>query len=398
MPQSNLTDTRPVASPRPEPNLDRSLDRIVVFAATFRDLPTDRREQLADRFGAVHDGLAERLLLHTCHRAELIAVVDDDVDTDDIGPPSWRGADAVERVLTVTAGLDSAIAGEEQLLGQVRDAYREALDRGETGPFLNELLRRALRFGKRVRSAALPTGDHSLAERSLEWLEQAGVGQGDEVLVVGTGTVARQLAAGLAGRGIRTTIASRNLERALALAGGLAGNHGASVLRGPIAPGARWTAVALATRTADPLLLHDPGGLVIDLCAPAGVAAPARQVLGGRLLDLDALGAGARSTFTPRVEQRLRDELRNERDAYTAWLAERRNADGVATLRKHAADVTGRHLDRLRHRADLRDDQLAAVSQMARALVAELLHEPTVHLRTADDAEQDVRRVFGIGA
>jgi glutamyl-tRNA reductase len=400
MPQSNLTDTlRPAASPRPKPNPDRSpLERIVVFAATFRELPTDRREQLADRFDAVRDGLAERLLLHTCHRAELIAVVDDDVDADDLGVPSWRGADAVERVLTVTAGLDSAIAGEEQLLGQVRDAYREALDRGETGPFLNELLRRALRFGKRVRSAALPTGDHSLAERSLEWLEQAGVGQGHEVLVVGTGTVARQLATGLAARGVRTVIASRNVERAESLVAELRGSHRASTLGDALHAEHAWTAVALATRTADPVLQHDAGGLVVDLCAPAGVAPRLRTALGDRLLDLDALGAGARSTFTPRVEQRLRDELCDECDAYIAWLAERRNADGVATLRKHAADVTGRHLERLRHRADLRDDQLEAVAQMTRALVAELLHQPTVHLRRADDAEQEVRRVFGIGA
>jgi glutamyl-tRNA reductase len=384
MPQSNLTD----------------LERIVVFAGTFRDLPTDRREQLADRFATLRDGIAERLLLHTCHRAELIAVLADPVaaPSDAAGVSVWRGADAVERVLTVTAGLDSAIAGEEQLLGQVRDAYREALSRHETGALLNELLRRAIRFGKHVRSEALPGGDHSLAERSLDWLVERGVHPNDEVLVVGTGTVARQVAAGLASRGIRTTIGSRNLDRGAALAAWLPGEQRAATLGEALRPGSSWRAVALATRTADPLLHHDPRGLVVDLCAPAAVVPDLREGLGDRLLDLDALGAGTRSAFAPNVERRLRDELAVERDAYLAWLGERRNADGVTQLRRHAATLADRHLDRLRGRSDLREDQLQAVAQMTRALVAELLHEPTVHLRAADDAEQEVRRVFGIGA
>jgi glutamyl-tRNA reductase len=387
MPQSNLTD----------------LERIVVFAGTFRDLPTDRREHLADRFATLRDGIAEHLLLHTCHRAELIAVLADPVaavtaESNAAGARVWRGADAVERVLTVTAGLDSAIAGEEQLLGQVRDAYREALARHETGVLLNELLRRAIRFGKHVRSEALPGGDHSLAERSLDWLIERGIRTSDEVLVVGTGTVARQLAAGFAGRGIPTTIASRNLDRAQELAASLPGQQRAATLKDALRPGRSWRAVALATRTADPLLLHDPHGLVVDLCAPAAVAPDLREGLGDRLLDLDALGAGTRSTFAPNVERRLRDELAVERDAYLAWLGERRNADGVTQLRRHAATLADRHLKRLRGRSDLREDQLQAVAQMTRALVAELLHEPTVHLRAADDAEQEVRRVFGIGA
>gem|GEM_PF-3417094 len=380
MPQPHLTDTdRPAIGSRPS-----DLERLVVFAGTFRDLPTDDRERLADRLADVHDGLAERLLLHTCHRAELVAVLGSS-EMDAIGLPAFRGADAVQRVLTVTAGLDSAVVAEEQLLGQIRDAYSAALARHETGPILNELMRRALRFGKRVRSAALPGGDRSLAERAVEWVGQRPPA-GDSALVVGTGTMARQLGLGLAAMGLRITIASRSLARAERLADSLPGDgHAAALLDGALEEGSAWAVVGLATRTAGPILgSHIGPGVVVDLCAPSGVAPSLRPMLGDRLLDLDRLGE-AITALPPATERRLRADLNDERDRFLAWLAERGSGDEIARLRRRADDVRRTHLDRLRQRADLRDDQLDAVERMTTALVNELLHEPTLRLRQRED-------------
>lgn len=380
MPQPHLTDTdRPTIGSRPS-----DLERLVVFAGTFRDLPTDDRERLADRLAEVHDGLDERLLLHTCHRAELVAVLGRS-EMDGIGLPAFRGTDAVERVLTVTAGLDSAVVAEEQLLGQIRDAYSAALARHETGPILNELMRRALRFGKRVRSAALPGGDRSLAERAVEWAAQRPLA-GDSALVVGTGTMARQLGLGLAAMGLRITIASHSLARAQRLAESLPGDgHAAAVLDTTLEESVPWAVIGLATRTAGPILgSHVGPGVVIDLCAPSGVDPSLRPLLGDRLLDLDRLGE-AISALPPATERRLRADLNDERDRFVAWLAERGSSDEIARLRRHADDVRRAHLDRLRQRADLRDDQLEAVERMTTALVNELLHEPTLHLRQRED-------------
>lgn len=356
----------------------------MVFAGTFRDLPTDDRERLADRLAQLHDGLAERLLLHTCHRAELVAVLEDG-ELQPIGLRAFRGADAVQRVLTVTAGLDSAVVAEEQLLGQIRDAYSAALARHETGTILNELMRRALRFGKRVRSAALPGGDRSLAERAVDWVMQR-PRAGDAALVIGTGAMARQLALGFAAIGLQCTVASRSLARAQRLADSLpGGQHVAATPHAALLESTAWAVVALATRTADPLLhAHAGTGVVVDLCAPSGVAASLWPALGDRLLDLDRLGE-ATTALPPATERRLRAELLDERDRFVAWIAQRGSGDEIAQLRQRADDVRRQHLDRLRRRADLRDDQLAAVERMTGALVNELLHEPTLRLRQRAD-------------
>ena len=115
--------------------------------------------------------LEETLVLSTCNRSELYGVPRED-SADSAGAvelflasfhqlsPSeldgslyrHRDSHAVRHLFRVAAGLDSMLLGEAEILGQVRDAYRIALDHGETGPVLNRMFQGALEVGKRVRT------------------------------------------------------------------------------------------------------------------------------------------------------------------------------------------------------------------------------------------------------
>jgi glutamyl-tRNA reductase len=378
-------------------------------SATVRDFDTDAREMLAIELEARPGDADERVVLHTCHRVELIEFAESAEDLADVpaAMQRTRGLAAAERVMLVAGGLDSSVLAEEQVLGQVRDAYRSALRRGQTGPVTNELMRRAIRFGKRVQSFAQPMGDRSLADRSARWVEErltaARSGPPLRALVVGTGEMGRALARHFGTLDAAVTVASRSADRAEDCIAALPhrerhrGMLISDVLDGPLA----YDVVAIAVRSGmhrlDSQHLDNPRILVVDLSSPSAVTADAAARLGDRLLDLDRLGVATEvRRLSAGVERRLRNEAIAEASAFAAWLEVRASGDGIAMLRAHGDEVRRRHLERLRLKSSLDDQQAAAVEAMTVAMFGELLHGPTLRLRHDPDAAARVREVFGI--
>jgi glutamyl-tRNA reductase len=379
------------------PDPSDALDRIHVRFATFRDSPIEARADFAARLDEVHAD--ERVLLDTCHRVELVSVDEGGAEPE----PQASGARAVRRVFEVVAGFNSAVVAEEQLLGQVRGAYEAALGSGATGPILNELFRRALRFGRQVRSHARPGTDRSLADPGVAWLRE-GLSPAATVAVAGTGEMGRLVAGRLAAAGHRVVVVSRSAERGGRLLEGLPGADHRLVVgtvdRGVISGCA---ALALAVRTRVPvvtaeLLSPQPRLRILDLSAPPAVADDAAAMLGDRLLSLDRLGdiAGSAPILAPDAEARLRHQLDDEVVDFVTWLAARRGADALAVLHREADAVRRRHLDRLRRRARLDEGQLAAVDAASAAMLGDLLHGPTIELRRGGADAATVRRLFGI--
>ncbi len=384
------------------------MDRLIVASVTFRHLPTEQREAAAAPLEVAARHFTERVVLHTCHRVELIALADAGAGRPNLPPEAHRttGVDAAERVLLVTGGLDSAVLAEEQILGQVREAYQAALDRRETGPTINELLRRAIRFGKRVRSAALPGTDRSIADRAARWIVDKSTLSAPALsaLVIGTGEMGHLAALRLAEAGARLTVASQSVERAARLVASLpnASIHSAVVLADALRHAQAFDVLVVAVRTSSTQLdvghlAIDRLPLVVDLSAPGAVAAPLAHRLGDRLLNLDRMeGAGAASSISPGLEMRFREEAHAEAARFGTWAELRSTGDSIAALRSHAEEIRQRHLNRLRHRARMDADQLDAVQAMTRAMLGELLHAPTLVLRSNPEAAAQIRRLFGI--
>ena len=373
------------------------LDRLEVRYATFRDTHGDERAGLSDRLRQLP--AEERVVLDTCHRVELVSV-----GADESGPAAQaRGADAVRRVFEVVAGFDSAVVAEEQLLGQVRGAYEAALGGGESGPILNELFRRALRFGRHVRSHARPGTDRSLADPGVAWLRER-VPASAPVLVAGTGEMGRLVALRLAEAGHPVTVLSRSADRGGRLLEQLPGRSNHLVVGPPTRDLlGRHAGAVLAVRSRTPLVTaadvpDEKAPWVLDLSAPASVSGDAATRLGERFLDLDRLGAlhGGAPVLAPETEARLRRRLDSEVEAFGNWVDARRGADALALLHREADEVRRRHLERLRRRAALDEAQLAAVEAASAAMLGELLHRPTVEIRRGGADAATVRRLFGI--
>ena len=366
--------------------------------ATFRDRTLAERSADAVQLGTLV--ARERVLLDTCHRVELVSV-----DDAPAAHSMVAGREAVFRVFQVVAGFDSAVVAEEQLLGQVRTAYEAALNQGSTGPILNELFRRALRFGRRIRTHATPGTDRSLADRGAAWIGERLSGTPSRVLVAGTGQMGRQAATRLAGAGHRITVVSSSAERGGRLAAALGAAHGLIVGGLDRAAVARSEAVVLAVRSREPILAAEhvrqgSAPWVLDLSTPAAVSTDAAALLGARLLGLDRLAevAGSAPVLEPEIERRLRIEMDAEVDRFVAWLGTRGSADALAILHAEAETVRCRHLERLRRHGGLEPAQLAAVEAASAAIVGELLHGPSMELRRGGADADTVRRLFRLDA
>lgn len=136
-------------------------------------------------------------------------------------PTLRSGEDAGRHLLRVAAGLESAVLGEDQVLGQVRAAYRSACAVGSPGPVLHRLFHAALRSGRLVRShTELAHGHRSLAACGVAMLlERLGSDRPRRVLVLGAGEMAALAARRLAERGVeQVLIANRTRAHAERLA------------------------------------------------------------------------------------------------------------------------------------------------------------------------------------
>src|SRR5580693_9444708 len=131
---------------------------------------TDQAQQAAEELRA-KGVLSETLVLSTCNRSELYGVPPESavgsteamelflatfhqVELVALGGSLYRRRDreAVRHLFRVAAGIDSMLLGEAEILGQIREAYRIAVDHGGTGPVLNRMFQGALEVGKRVRA------------------------------------------------------------------------------------------------------------------------------------------------------------------------------------------------------------------------------------------------------
>ena len=374
------------------------IENIRVRFATYRSADVEERVSRSAEFGRIRAD--ERVLIDTCHRVELITV-----DEEPAAGSVVSGRDAVSRVFEVVAGFDSAVVAEQQLLGQVRAAYESALAAGSTGPILNELLRRALRFGRRVRSHALPGADRSLADRGCSWLLER-IPANSDVVVAGSGEMGMRSASQLSAAGHRVTVVSRSSERAARMVRSLPGEgHAVRITSSDLDADAiaAVAAIVLAVRTRHPLITASTlaGGCrpqVLDLSVPSAVSADAARLLGGHLVSIDQLAAvdGARPVLDPKVEQRLRRELEQQVDDFVAWVSIHGASDAITLLHGEADSLRRRHLDRLRDRVELAPEQVEAVEAASAAMLRELLHRPSVALRRGTADADTVRRLFGL--
>jgi hydroxymethylbilane synthase len=303
---------------------------------------------------------------------------------------------AVEHLFAVAAGLDSQVLGEPQILGQVRRAHEVALQAKAVGPILDELFRRAIHVGKRVRRET-ELGRHpaSLASAAVELVARThpDISQAS-ALLIGTGEMGELVARLLRKRGIcQLIIASRSLPRAAELAHRLEAQPLAFervmeklpqvdiLISATDAPGFVLTAADLKAaqegRKARPLLL-------IDLGVPRNLDPEIRRQHGAQLHDLDDLKALSDEGLRRRQHEvpKAWTIVREETEMFMGWLRERRAAPLIRALHDRAEAIRREQLQwALPKLGPLDEHQRQVIEMLTSRIVGKLLHPPTAQLR-----------------
>ncbi|APW97748.1 glutamyl-tRNA reductase [Halobiforma lacisalsi AJ5] len=395
--------------------------------------PDAQRDAVADLCSLPE--IDEAYVLSTCNRVEAYVVGPDAAvgraaleeffaPVDDAAIVRTGHDESLRHLLRVAAGLESVVLGEDQIMGQVRDAYEDARDAGGIGPMLDPAVTKAIHVGERARTETeINEGVVSLGSAATRLAAKERDLEGADALVVGAGEMGRLAARSLADAGVaQLSVANRTLARAEALAEKLAGDadddgYGdedteTSALSLESVPSAAPEAdiVVAATGSDEPVI--EPGHLsdseptaeaeaeteadvervVVDLGQPRDVAPAAADLPTVAVYDLDDLESVTERTRRQRAEAAREVEgiVEREFDLLLEQYKRARADEAIAAMYESAERIKQRELEKALSRLDddLSPSQREVVESMADTLVSQLLAPPTTSLREAA-AEDD---------
>ncbi len=404
---------------------------IVLVGLNHRTAPVEVREKVsftADQARRAADELRSRgileetLVLSTCNRSEVYGVPPETSHNCLSGLASFLsefhsvGADvltnslyhhydrqAVRHLFRVSAGLDSMLLGEAEILGQVREAYRLAHEQGATGPVLNRLFQGALEVGKRVRTETeLGARPMSVAAAGVKLAERIfGKLAGRFALVLGAGAVSEQVVSTLRDRGVTDLLVmNRSRDRAAELA---------EKVRGDVVEWGDWSTallrpdVVVASVAADEPILSrgvlesamsargSRALFLMDLGMPRNIEAAAASLYNVYVYNLDDLSAivqqnrQAREAEVPRAEAIVEDHV----GKFLSWQASVELVGFVQSLRARLREERTAFLHaRLASLTHLESKDRERIELLMDDLLEKLLVEPAERLR----GERELRR------
>ncbi len=409
---------------------------IVLVGLNHRTAPVEVRERVsftaeqarraADELRA-RGILEETLVLSTCNRSEVYGVPPESSHDSLKGLASFLsefhsvGSEilisslyhhydrhAVRHLFRVSAGLDSMLLGEAEILGQVRDAYKSAHEQGATGPVLNRLFQGALEVGKRVRTETqLGMRPMSVAAAGVKLAERIfGKPAGHTALVIGAGAVSEQVVSTLRDRGVTDLfVMNRSRDRAVELA---------EKFQGTVVEWADWQnalikpdVVVSSISAEDPVLSRlvlesamaargNRALFLMDLGMPRNIESTASDIYNVYLYNLDDLSSivaqnrQAREGEVPRAEAIIEDHVTK----FLSWQASVELVGFVAALRSRLRDDRAAFLHaRLASATHLTPTEREHIETLMEEVLEKFLIQPAERLRDERELRRKIQNV-----
>jgi glutamyl-tRNA reductase len=393
-----------------------------LIGVNYKTAPIELRERIAisredlpetTRALAAVPGVTECMIVSTCNRVELLAVVESQgiditgflhrqfgLDAEMLRPHIYEqwDQDAVRHLFRVAASLDSMVVGEPQILGQVKEAFAVAKASGTVAGQLEHLLQSAFAAAKKVRSETqIGSSSVSIASVAVDLARKIfGSLQGRTVFLVGAGKMSELAARHLVQQGAGAILVSnRTQERARLMA---------EEFQGKVIPfeklyeaASEADIVISSTGAPHPIFRREHGQaflqrrrnrpmFFIDIAVPRDVDPAMNKLEGIFVYDIDDLQAVAAQHMAERSHEACDAEtlIAGEVERFQQRQRTVNAAPAIVALQRQAEEIRQTELRRVHARlGTLSDEQLAAVEALTRGLMNKFLHPPMQALKQA---------------
>ncbi|MCX7634828.1 MAG: glutamyl-tRNA reductase [Syntrophales bacterium] len=396
---------------------------VLLIGMNHKTAPLEIRERLSLSCGeGIHPlpvlkdtaNISEYLYLATCNRVEIMAVTENAREAEKMlkdlifshGNLSREemarclyihyNEEAVRHLFRVAASLDSLIMGEPQILGQLKDAYRKAVEGGTTGLFLNKILHHAFRTAKRIRTeTGIANHAVSVSYAAVELAKKIFANLRDkEVLLIGAGEMSELAARHLLKNGAaRIIVTNRTYDRAVALAREFGGE--AMVMEDLTRALERADIVISSTGAPGYVIKKDMIGqalkkrrnrllFLIDIAVPRDIEPTVGDLDNVYLYNMDHLQDIADENRQRRQEEAKRAEIiiAEEIQRYTEWYHTLEVVPTIVSLKEKVEAIVQGEMERLGARMKgMGEEERQVVDQLIHGVVNKILHDPITALK-----------------
>jgi glutamyl-tRNA reductase len=401
------------------------MSNIINARVTFRNSPIHILEKFTfkDLDSAYesfrkHSDLKELVILQTCNRVEIFGSTDKpNMQKIKKTWASLAGLEEIafkenfevsedtevcEHLLRLTSGLDSMVVGEEQILGQVKDAIIQAKEMRTSGEHLNTLFEKAIKIGTRVRnSTGINKGTISvgsmavkLAEENIDDLKSK------KILLIGTGEAATLVAKSLGKRDYHFYVTSRTMERSKAFAETVGGEPVGfeEIMRGF----SNYDVLFVATvapyflvtfdRIKDAMKSKKNGMMILDLSNPRTVDERVATIHGIKMMNLDQISEMVDKNMRYRSNQKNSAEkiISEEIQVLEAHMKRLEIEPVVKEIFKDIDVRRSKELEKaLRMLGETDESKVKIIDDLTKAIVEGIISTPMNNLRKASEQSND---------
>lgn len=303
--------------------------------------------------------------------------------------------DTILHLFRVASGLDSMILGESQIIAQVKEAYKNAMEAGATDSILNTLFQAAISVGKRVRTET-DIDKHPLSASSAA-VELARVQLGDlhnkSVIVIGAGEMSELTTRYLLNYNLKSVIVSnRSYQKAAALAEIFGGR---AVHFDQLTEELIHADIVISCTAASHYVLnyancsdilkarHGKPIIMIDIAVPRDIEPSLSSIDGVQVYDIDDLQQVVDSNYLERKKAAHKAEsiIAEELQKFNEWMSSLSVVPVVSALKAKGDLIKRQEIQKVFNRLDLNERERKVISTMANNIVNQLLHHPVVSLK-----------------